>query len=295
MIILVVGMLSHDSGKTGVAVSLIAEARSRGMNVGASKPVSGFNGWTQYEYVALSAERGILVGEDMYLLLKASGTQEPLEAVGPLVSLLMPPDPERSGWRISAYRSMVTNPREQVVVARITSCGKGGVKSTHHIYVPENIEKLPQRLEEAAWKLVGSLNPEPKPLSPAVMEELLGMDGVIHADTCLDHLASKHDLLVVESYNDAALPTPGCLKASAVVAVAPGKAAIYSGDKYRKAVQAAAGIRKPWQLTTEDVLTLIKPSRVVPLKPEKRPKETAWAEGLLDAVLSVVMEKAAVF
>lgn len=295
MNVLIVGMLSHDSGKTGLALSLVREALSRGLDVGVSKPISGFNGWSQHRYVQLSMERGVLLGEDMYLLHKAAGVREPLEAVGPQVSLLMPPDPERSGWRLSTYRSMIASLRDQVVVARLSRCGEEGVESTAHIYVPENVGRLPQGLEEAAWRLVRSLRPEPRPLNPLELEELLGSEGVIHADTCLDLLASRHGFLVVESYNDAALPTPGCLRSDVVVAVAPGKAAIYSGERYRKAVEVAAGIRKPWQLTTEDVLSLIRPARTMPLRPEPDPRSTAWAEGLLDSVLAVAVKEVQMF
>ncbi len=295
MIVLIVGMLSHDSGKTGLALSLVREARSRGLDVGVSKPISGFNGWSQHRYVQLSVERGVLLGEDMFLLREVAGVKEPLEAVGPLVSLLMPPDPERSGWRMSTYRSMTTSLRDQVVAVRLSRCSGEGVESTVHIYVPENIERLPQGLEEVAWSLVRSLRPEPRPLDSRRLEELLGSEGVVHADTCLDLLASRHEFLVVESYNDAALPTPGCLRSDVVVAVAPGKAAIYSGERYRRAVEAAAGIRKPWQLTTEDVLSLIRPARTMPLKPEPEPRSTLWAEGLLDSVLAVAIKEAPVF
>ncbi len=276
-IVLIVGLLPYDSGKTSLAESLITEAVEVGLDVGVSKPVTAVSGWYQYNTLIRSIELGLLVGEDMYRLHNAANSSDPLEFEGPVVSMHMPPDPERVDWQSSAYMSFSL--LDQIVAIRITS-----VKENKHFYVPSNIKRLTNTLKGEAEKLLSSLHPKPVEISRENIDEML-VKATEYADECLEHITNKHEFIVVESYNNAAAPTHGSLKATAVVAVAPSKAAIYEGDLYRKALMAISDIKEPWQSTTEEILCLLRPTRTIELNPTPS-KMCKRAEGLLDAILN---------
>lgn len=84
---------------------------------------------------------------------------------------------------------------------------------------------------------------------------------------------------MIESYNNAAAPTAGSVDSDVVVAVAPGKAAVFSGNDYRKAIIALSDLKEPWKVTTEDVLPLLHPEKTIELKPRK-------TEGVLDLLFT---------
>lgn len=287
--ILVVGLLKYDSGKTSVALSLVREAIEKGMNIGVLKPISGFDAWSQYEYVLKSMEYGKLIGEDLYLLHATARSSMPIEVEGPLVMLLAPPDPAGFSWRTSLYVTATTSTIDQVVVARITECSEDTI-STRHYVIEENIERTPSILKNKLTELIRKLDPRPGIISKEDIEEkLFSHDSIEGIDSCVKKITSSYDVVVIESYNDAAAPTPSSIKVDVVVAVAPGKIALYPGDKYRKALNLVGEIRNPLATTTSDILGLIKPIKAIDTYPIVNPKESEepWIKGLLDEITKI--------
>jgi len=260
--VLIAGLLKYDSGKTSVAESIITDAVSRGIDTGISKPVSAANGWYQYDCIRESINYGKLIGEDILRLHNAAKSTEPIEVESPVVSLLMPPDPERVGWQSSAY--MAFSLLEQISVIRITDVNK-----SKHFYLPSNIKRTTGILQKELRELIKNLNPKPVKAEETYVSELL-LKSYTTADTCVEYIAERHDFIVVESYNNAASPTHESLNAKLVVVVTPGKVAIYDGDSYRKAIQATSEILEPWRTTTEEILSLLKPVRTIELRPGER-------------------------
>ncbi len=286
--VLVVGLLKYDSGKTSTALSIIREAKNRGYNIGVSKPISGFDAWSQFKYVLKSMEYKVLVGEDLTLLYNEAAPSEAIEAVGPIVMLLAPPDPEFYSWRLSTYTAITTSTVDQVVVTRITRCVQGKHYTSHYV-VEENLTHTPSIMKKALNKLIDSLNPKPKTVNKEFIEELFKEEVLEGVDACVEGILGRHDLVVVESYNDAAAPTHTSIKVDVVVAVGPGKIALYDGERYRRALSLIGELRNPLATTTSEVLSLIKPIKTVDLKPVTNPKysKEAWAEGLLDLILEL--------
>lgn len=286
LMILVVGLLPYDSGKTTLAKSLVLKARELGIDVGVSKPITAVNGWYQYESILRSIELGVLVGNDIYSLHSAANSSDSIEVEGAVVSLLMPPDPERVGWQSSAYTAFSLF--EQVVCMRVTGIGAGGAE-TRHFYVPSNIYKLPDTLKKEINRLLCSLQPEAVKATQEQIEDIL-FNSYKLADDCLECVTEKHSLVVVESYSNAAAPAQSSLNANAVIAVAPGKAAIYDGKLYRKALMAVSDIKEPWVTTTEEVIKLLKPALTIELKPISRlnSREVRIKADEADRVLSTV-------
>jgi len=263
MMVLIVGLLPFDSGKTSLAVSLISEALERGMDVGVVKPVTAFSGWYQYSSVLRSVEMGKLVGEDVYRLHVHARSGDPIELESPVVFMHMPPDPERVEWKSSYYTAMSLN--EQIVALRIGS---------NHHYVPANLNRLTGAMRRVARRLIETLKPTPL---DDVGDVLLKLGEF--ANDSVEEIAKRHEMTVVESYNNASAPTWSSLNADAVVLVAPSKVAIYEGERYRKAVELL--LKPPWLVSSEEVVSLLSPLRTMEIEPTTR-REGAWARGLLE-------------
>ncbi len=255
--ILVTGVLPYDSGKTTFAASLIEEAVERGIDVGVSKPFSSFNGWYHYRCLVRSSEVGMLIGEDIQKLHEKARSKDPIDVESPVVSLLLPPDPEKVGWNSNAYTSMGFY--NLISVVRVTD-----LRSTNHYCVYSNIVKAVPSLRKRVEEFLGKVRI--RNVSVENIERIL-LDSRMKADKCVRYLNSKHEMLVVESYSNAAVPTAATLEADGVFAVAPGKAAFFSGRDYRKAVIALSDLKEPWSIRAEDVLSLLNPLKVIELEP----------------------------
>ena len=266
MIVLVVGLLQFDSGKTSLALSLITEALDKGVDVGVCKPITAFSGWYQYSSVLRSIEIGKLVGEDIYKLHFRAKSEDPIEIESPVVFMHMPPDPERVDWQSAYYTAMSLN--EQIIAIRV---GKD------HYYIPSNMNRLTNVLKTTSSNLIRSLDPSPKILED--VEEILLNSGDL-ANDYVKEIIRRHELTIIESYNDASAPTWSSLEADVVLLVAPSKVAVYDGDRYRKAVELY--LKPPWLISSGEVVSLLKPIETIEIKPAVGVGE-AW--GLLDKLL----------
>ncbi len=271
MKVLISGLLQFDSGKTSLALSLTYEAVERGMDVGVVKPISSFSGWYQYSSVLRSIELGKLVGEDVCKLHEAAKSDDPIELENPVVLMHMPPDPERVNWRSTFYTAL--NLKEQIIAVRITNS-----KGTNHFYVPENLRRLTGAMRDVAMRLVNTL--KPKPLDVEDVDNLIPKLGEL-ADECVGEISSRHELTLIESYNNASAPTWKSLEVDVVLIAAPTKVAIFEGKSYRKAVELL--LNPPWMIPSEDVVTILRPLKTFELKPTSN-RNSAWAEGLLDEI-----------
>ena len=257
MDVLVTGLLPYDSGKTTFAKSLLEEARGSGIDTGFCKPISGINGWYQYEFVVKSIERGLLIGEDMSILHAAAESSDPIEHEGPVVSLLLPPDPEKAGWSADVYS--FAGLQNQISVIRVSDPEK-----TEHYCVMSNVERTVQSLKKYVKKFLSRVRAEP--VESERVEELL-LNSRNCADRCLEYLRGNHEFFVIESYNNAAAPTVKSLDVDVVAVVAPGKAAIFSGNDYKRAILALSSVKEPWRIVTEEVMFLLKPLAVIDVEP----------------------------
>ena len=268
MRVLIVGLLQFDSGKTSLALSLISEALDRGMDVGVVKPITAFSGWYHYSSVLRSVEIGKLVGEDIYRLHVRARSKDPIELESPVVFMHMPPDPERVEWQSSYYTAMSLN--EQIIAVRV---GK------EHYYIPSNVNKLTNALRRVSLDLIKSLHPSPKKIEDV---ERMILDSGDLANDYVEEIAKRHELTIIESYNDASAPTWSSLEADVVLLVAPSKVAVYDGERYRKAVELL--LKPPWLISSEEVVSLLKPIKTIEIEPVVR-REGAWAKGLLEELL----------
>ncbi len=280
--VLVVGLLEHDSGKTSVTSSLVAEARSRGIDAVGVKPVGGHSAWNQYETLERSIELGLLVGEDAYKLWRVSGAEEPIEVLSPLDMLTAPPDPESVGGP-SGFLMVPDNILELAVLLRISRVERGGVVTKHYA-VKRNLRRLSSKLRSRVEVLARKVGAEPVSRSELLELAVGAADAV---DSALRYVARKHKLVIVESFNNAACPSPLCLQADKVILVAPGRAYVYDGRSYARAVRALASV-KGLNVTTPEVVGKLKPLVSVELFPRTREtldRPAADTERLLSIIL----------
>ncbi|RLE63031.1 MAG: hypothetical protein DRJ38_08525 [Thermoprotei archaeon] len=261
MLILIVGLLKFDSGKTSLTASLVKEARSRGVDAVAVKPVGAHNAWNQYDTVLKSFEMRVLVGSDAYRLWKASDQVEPIEVLSPFDILIVPPDSEKTGF--DRYLDIVENLFSQAALARLTKIEEHSFKSKHYV-IKDTLRETTRPLHRILTRLSRFLQAE-----EIEIEDLLQISysSGMEIDKVLEYLLEKHELVIVESFNDAACPTSICLNADRVILVTPGKAYVYSGVEYKKVLESFSEI-KGLNITTPEVVRLLKPILTTNLTPK---------------------------
>ena len=261
MLILIVGLLKFDSGKTSLTASLVKEARSRGVDAVAVKPVGAHNAWNQYDTVLKSFEMRVLVGSDAYRLWKASDQVEPIEVLSPFDILIVPPDSEKTGF--DRYLDIVENLFSQAALARLTKIEEHSFKSKHYV-IKDTLRETTRPLHRILTRLSRFLQAE-----EIEIEDLLQISysSGMEIDKVLEYLLEKHELVIVESFNDAACPTSICLNADRVILVTPGRAYVYSGVEYKKVLESFSEI-KGLNITTPEVVRLLKPILTTNLTPK---------------------------
>lgn len=286
--VLVVGLLEQDSGKTVVATAIAKELKGRGFDVGVSKPIAGHSAWYQFSTVEESRRKRMLIGEDALKLYEAAQVEDPLELVSPVDVLTAPPDPELLRWRTELYHSLIGNITSVGVLARVSKLHKG-VAETVHMVVEESLERVSAPLRREIEELVDLLEPRPVKITSKQLEELLALEAERIADAAVAELSKKHEVLVIESFNDAAAPCSEALKSLAVVLVAPGRMAVYAGEKYAKACEALLGLKHA--LRTRDLAPLLKPIYTQPTPVKQRGDKLAEAVQKLVDLLEKKLEK----
>ena len=261
MLLLVTGLLKFDSGKTSLTASLVKEARSRGIDAVAVKPVGAHNAWNQYDTVLRSFEMGVLTGSDAYRLWKASDCVEPIEALSPFDILTVPPDLEKTEF--NRFFSILEDLFSQAVLARLTRITGRSFKSKHYV-IPAALEKTTQRLRQTLTRLSRFLQAEEVEVKDLLKTSL---SSGVEIDKILKYMLEKHEFVVVESFNDAACPASICLRADVVILVAPGKAYLYPGAEYKKVLEPLLEI-KGLNITTPEVVQFLKPIFKTDLTPK---------------------------
>ncbi|NOZ89537.1 MAG: hypothetical protein GXO15_06400 [Crenarchaeota archaeon] len=222
--LLVAGLLEHDSGKTWLAAALASAASRRGLRGAAYKPVGGFNMWHSYWAFRESLEERVLAGGDAWTYVRLLGLSP--DRVNPIALLLAPRDPTRYPGP-AMYASEMESLEKSLALARVSRCGDG---ERLHLFFPQALEKAPTLVADElrrAARLLGAAEGEPR----RFLDWLSSRDASKLLDECLSSLEAGSDLVVVESFNDAAVPYIGSISYDFVVVAAPGKALLYSGDR----------------------------------------------------------------
>ncbi len=280
VVIMVTGILPYDSGKTFVGRSLLRYFRSLGYNAIAFKPIAAHSAWFQYETVEKSVKLGILVGHDAFLYWKDMEGKVGIEEINPVDILTTPIDFETTLANVRLYLSMLESFVSQACVMRISCPKTTEAYVTEHYVNVELLEKTIPTLQLKLMDLAEKLKPQPKLISQSEMEKLMSNpEPIICADKQLMKLLKKYEVVIIESFNNAATPTPLSVKvANKVLVVTPGKALIYDGGKYLRTLEILEQtIRNQitYTTTTQQIVELTKPINYVKIHPQQEPSEEA--------------------
>ena len=275
--VLVTGLLPYDSGKTFVGRSLLRYFRSLGYRVVGYKPIAAHSAWFQYETVEKSFEQRILVGHDAYLYWEDLNREVRIEEINPIDILTTPTDFHQN---IRLYLSMLENFVSQACIMRISCPRSDGSYVTEHYIDLEQLERIIPTLQLKLMELAEKLNPQPKPITHDQMEKLMNNPKpVMCADKQLKILTMKYDVVIVESFNNAATPTPLSAEiADKVLVIMPGKALVYDGRRYLqtlKILEQTMGGKIAYTTVTQQIVELTKPLGYMKIHPQNEPSENA--------------------
>jgi len=217
--VLVNGLLTYDSGKTYVATALVKALIERGFKVSAFKPLAGHSAWYQFNTVLYSLRCGTLIGEDVLKYKELLSLGPEVELVNPVDLLLAPLDPN-CFENIEDYLHALTNQLEQLIMARVSDCRN---EAARYYVIEDNASRVVLGLRPWVEKLVERFKPEPITARCFFADILASHSMVELLDCAFDTLRSRADVLVVESFNDAAVPYMNLLSdVDVVLTVTPG-------------------------------------------------------------------------
>ncbi len=268
MILLVAGLLPYDSGKTSFALELIKALIDHGFRVAPFKPIASHNAWYHYEALINSIDYGALIGRDIYRLARAAGYSDRIEMLSPIDMLIAPLDPvhyfDSMQFLIDSYTTLF----RQAVLLRISMPINGELKTRHYL-IRENYDGMIESVKQDVNELIGKIGFIHELTFEEFMNMILDPNLYHKADEMLGELKLKFDIVVVESFNDAATPIPSTMKSEYVFIVSPGRVLVYSGDDYAKTVEALESCMGPLSLKTHSIVALRKPLKSLAWKPKR--------------------------
>jgi len=258
--ILVAGLLTFDSGKTEFVLNLSEALSELGFKPGYFKPVAGHDGWYQHETVLYSMERKLLIGHDAYVVGERLGLLDKLHLISPLDLLTLPVDFEKLHYSATSYLDHMSSIDKRVVLGRLTLIYDS--KTYRHVYYvcSDIVRKLNSEVRALLDELVSTLKTPSSlflEISSSNLAALLENPKLYELiDSYLSYL-SDHNPLIIEGYNDVAAPTKGSLNTDYVFIIAPGRALLYEGRRYRAAVEVLAYRGYPWTIKAISVIDVV--------------------------------------
>ncbi|HIQ03244.1 MAG TPA: hypothetical protein EYH40_02350 [Desulfurococcales archaeon] len=263
-VILVNGLLPYESGKTWTVLGLAKTLQYyRRFKVALYKPIAGHSAWYQFKTILNSLKYNVLVGEDVVKYREVLGLNYSLELINPVDFLLAPLNPKRF-TNIIEYISALDNQFNQIVMIRRSdyeSC------LTEYFIVRENIDRIVQELKYWINKLAEKFNPESISvkdiISIAYSEKTMKI-----LDYCLKVLCESSDIVIVESFNDAAVPYYNILeKINSVFTVTPGYIFKLNTNNFKKVVKKQYLVYGDVGLRMSNIISKVNIEHITPLPP----------------------------
>jgi predicted P-loop ATPase/GTPase len=248
MTLLVAGGDRVDAGKTTFAAGLLAWLRDRGAAAVGFKPRAGNDWWFDHGDVRAALSGSALHGKDVRRLAAAGAGEQRPGALNPLHRLWRP-TPGETGLLGEAGRTFLV---DRLATAEGASFVVNGAA--------EDDGHLPDAVREAL-PLADAARVDDVPTFNEVMESRY-----LPAFDRLRDRVERAPRAVVESYADVAAPLSG-VSYDAVAVVDPGRARVYDGGRYGRAVQVASGGPRDGRLEERvgDVVSMVDPVATVAL------------------------------
>ncbi len=273
LMILITGLLPYESGKTSFALELISALKEIGIKVTPFKPIGSHNAWYQYKTLINSIKHGILIGEDAYKLAKITGKLNEIELISPLDILIAPPEPIKyiETDTISYLMDLYTNTFKQSVIMRETKLINDNCETKHYI-IKENYENTVQPLKRKLDKLVNKLENAKLINYDTFISKISNLKTYQNIGKILQFLYMRDNYIIIESFNNAALPILEALKSNYVFIVMPGRILLYKGRKYERTLKIIGNYENPLTIETRTIASLCKPDKIFPWKPKVKSK-----------------------
>ncbi|MEM0361161.1 MAG: hypothetical protein QXY36_03445 [Sulfolobales archaeon] len=267
-VLLVNGLLVHDSGKTWFSISLAKHLVNDGFRVGMYKPVAGHNAWTQYHTVVRSKELKLLLGADVLAYLDLGLVKiEELPTTNPVDLLMTPLDviTYLDSKMFHKYFTDSLNQFKQLVLARTTLCGQN---SFNHFAIRENIKHSTKPLLNDLIEL-----------STILKARDIAIDDIINTlrsqwieenlNVCLKRICEDSDVVIIESFNDAFTPYPSLLEyVDQVIVVSQGRAILFDDmSRVRRLVRERLATLGDEGLKSANIVGDLNPSAIIDIPP----------------------------
>jgi len=279
--ILVSGLLPFDSGKTWFTLSLFKTLTATGAKAVPYKPVAAHNIWYSAMTVKHSVRLKLLVGNDAYAYFRETGESPAL--LNPVALAVAPLDPSNYGFNMEKYLEDSALFLPQLVMARISHYPYTQIE---HYIIQENVEKTVTEARRVLELLKKKLQPTARSLKE-VSEMLVSkrIDQIVAS--ALNSLLEKYDVILLESFNDALLPSIGLIEnVDQIIIVAPGKAFLYDTSTTKNILQhIAKNLDNPAYLVTSRLLPKFKPEKTIDTPILLKPREHSMLQPIVDFIL----------
>ncbi len=261
--LLVTGFLPFDSGKTTIVKGLINSFSGIGLKPLYFKPVGGHSGWYQLDTIIHSLELGYLIGHDAYIVGKEAGLLDYMDMLSPIDFLTLPIDPLSNGLSIRKYMEYMNNTLKITVLLRYTRAwiSDNGISRVRtYIVCRDTYNLLNNYMKRVVDELIDSFRGNGSVILDGytgLISKILDNEAIYSMIDEYPGFFKDYNVLVIEGYNDVAAPTRGSMDVNYVLVTAPTKALLYSGERYRNAINVSAYMGKPWTMSVSRILPLL--------------------------------------
>ncbi|UCE09735.1 MAG: hypothetical protein JSW61_12295 [Candidatus Thorarchaeota archaeon] len=267
---LIVGMNTHDSGKTQLAIYLAKALKEKGVEFAYFKPQSGHSYWEKFEHTQACIEDGRLYSNDVARLEKLVDSGLPLEILNPVHSLYVPAKLERPAYSMGSTLG-IAGWDAVLAMRRISQVQDGAVQSI--VLMSSELiagDHLLISKEDANALAGNSERIHITDLEEVYVYETTLMEGALNSS--FELVEDRFSNTVIESFNNSAWPWEGLDSVDKVFAIGPGHIFSYEPKKYLKAVSYMNKGHSPiYSITLREIADLLKPMKTFHVQPGERP------------------------
>jgi predicted P-loop ATPase/GTPase len=226
-------MSSFDSGKTTYAGLLIDEIRQYSGSIEYFKPISAHNYWQRFNHTQSCIEKKRIFSADLAAIKTKNDSQMDEYLLNPIHRLYVPTSSEKPLSNLPSTLSLA-GPDSVIALQRFSWPEGKGVRST--ALVAEQLVKQGNLLLTYEHLQLLTYGVEKQAVSS--LEEIQQYENE-NLENCLNsafsHVEDGADIVMIESFNDAAWIWEGLDNVDLVLVVGPGKVFSYEPERFRKA------------------------------------------------------------
>ncbi|MHA2213388.1 MAG: hypothetical protein ACXAEN_15115 [Candidatus Thorarchaeota archaeon] len=268
---LIVGMNTHDSGKTEFSIQLAKALKKSNVEFAYFKPQSGHSYWEKHDHTQDCVRAGKLYSNDISRLEKVVNSELPLEVLNPVHSLYVPAKLDRPAYSIGSTLGIAG--WDSILAMRRISQVQDGVVQSMVLIADEliNSGNLLISREEADTLAGNSKRIPVSDLEEVYSYETTLVEGALNSS--FEVVEDKFPIVIIESFNNSAWPWLGLDSVDRVFAVGPGHIFSYEPKKYLKAVSYMHKGHSPvYSITLSEIADLLKPKQTVHFRPGEAPR-----------------------